>query len=56
MVLIFLNMTELDLDRDILIDIELAENRSNTILAVEDGAAMASFTPSPSKMKILFTI
>jgi hypothetical protein len=34
------------LDRDILIDIELAENRSNTILAVENGAVMASFTPN----------
>jgi len=33
------------LDRDILLDVELAENRSNTIVAVEPGAVMASFTP-----------
>jgi hypothetical protein len=32
------------LDRDILIDIELAQQRSNTIVAVEHGAIMASFT------------
>ncbi|CAF4374435.1 unnamed protein product, partial [Rotaria sordida] len=34
------------LDRDILLDIDLAENRSNTIVAIEPGAAMASFTPT----------
>ncbi|CAF2688319.1 unnamed protein product [Rotaria sp. Silwood2] len=34
------------LDRDILLDIELASNRSNTIVAVEPGAVMASFTPT----------
>jgi hypothetical protein len=34
------------LDRDILLDVELAENRLNTIVAVEPGAIMASFTPS----------
>ena len=34
------------LDRDILIDIELAENRGNTIVALESGAAMAAFTPN----------
>jgi VWA domain-containing protein len=34
------------LDRDILIDIELTQNRSNTILAVEKSAVMASFTPN----------
>ncbi|CAF0841873.1 unnamed protein product [Rotaria sordida] len=34
------------LDRDILIDIELAGNRSNTISAVEPGAVMASFIPT----------
>ncbi|CAF4485146.1 unnamed protein product [Rotaria sp. Silwood2] len=34
------------LDRDILLDINLAENRSNTIVAVESGAVMASFTPN----------
>lgn len=34
------------LDRDILVDIELTENRSNTIVAVEPGAIMASFTPT----------
>ena len=33
------------LDRDILLDIQLTENRSNTIVAVEPGAIMASFTP-----------
>lgn len=33
------------LDRDILLDIQLAENRSNTIVAVEPGAIMASFIP-----------
>ncbi|CAF4316770.1 unnamed protein product [Rotaria sp. Silwood2] len=33
------------LDRDILIDIDLISDRSNTIVAVEPGAAMASFTP-----------
>jgi hypothetical protein len=34
------------LDRDILIDIELTQNRSNTIVAVESDAVMASFTPN----------
>ena len=34
------------LDRDILLDVVMAENRSNTIVAVEPGAVMASFTPS----------
>jgi hypothetical protein len=34
------------LDRDILIDIELSKNRTNTIVAVESGAIMASFTPN----------
>jgi hypothetical protein len=34
------------LDRDILIDIELTQHRSNTILAVESDAVMASFTPN----------
>jgi hypothetical protein len=34
------------LDRDILLDVELAEKRSNTIVAVEPGAVMASFTPN----------
>ncbi|CAF4867107.1 unnamed protein product, partial [Rotaria sp. Silwood1] len=34
------------LDRDILLDIELASNRSNTIIAVEPGAIMVSFTPT----------
>ena len=33
-------------DRDILLDIELIENRSNTVVAVEPGAIMASFTPT----------
>jgi len=34
------------LDRDILLDIELTENHSNTIVAVEPGAIMSSFTPT----------
>lgn len=34
------------LDRDIIMDFELVENRSNTIVAVESGAIMASFTPT----------
>ncbi|CAF1067254.1 unnamed protein product [Rotaria sordida] len=34
------------LDRDILLDVELDEKRSNTIIAVESDAIMASFTPS----------
>lgn len=34
------------LDRDIIMDFELAENRSSTIIAVESGAIMASFTPN----------
>ncbi|CAF1273120.1 unnamed protein product [Adineta steineri] len=34
------------LDRDILVDIELSKNRLNTIVAVESGAVMASFIPS----------
>ncbi|CAF1268248.1 unnamed protein product [Rotaria sordida] len=34
------------LDRDILLDIDLSENRSNTIVAIEPGAVMASFMPT----------
>jgi hypothetical protein len=34
------------LDRDILINIELADKRANTIVAVEPGAVMAVFTPT----------
>ncbi|CAF2920181.1 unnamed protein product [Rotaria sp. Silwood2] len=34
------------LDRDILVDIELIDNHSNTIVTVEPGAVMASFTPT----------
>ena len=34
------------LDRDIIMDFELAENRSSTIIAVESGAIMASFIPN----------
>ena len=34
------------LDRDIIVDIELASGNGNTILAVEKGAVMASFIPS----------
>ncbi|CAF4671164.1 unnamed protein product, partial [Rotaria sp. Silwood2] len=33
-------------DRDIVVDVELENNRSNTIVAVEPGAIMASFTPT----------
>ena len=33
------------LDRDILLNIELASQRANTIVAVESGAMMAAFTP-----------
>ncbi|UJR19056.1 hypothetical protein I4U23_022187 [Adineta vaga] len=34
------------LDRDILLDMQLIEHRSNTILTVENGAMMVSFTPN----------
>jgi hypothetical protein len=34
------------LDRDILINIELTNKRTNTIVAVEPGAVMAAFTPT----------
>jgi len=34
------------LDRDILINIELANKRTNTIAAIEPGAVMAAFTPT----------
>ncbi|CAF1222422.1 unnamed protein product [Rotaria sordida] len=34
------------LDQDILLDIELASNHSNTIVAVEPGAVMTSFIPT----------
>lgn len=34
------------LDRDILVNIELADKRTNTIIAVEPGAVMAAFTPT----------
>ncbi|CAF0897560.1 unnamed protein product [Adineta steineri] len=34
------------LDRDILVDINLIENHSNTILAIESNALMVSFTPN----------
>ncbi|CAF0906929.1 unnamed protein product [Adineta steineri] len=34
------------LDRDILLDIHLSEDRSNTILAIESNALMVSFTPN----------
>ncbi|CAF4292451.1 unnamed protein product [Rotaria sp. Silwood2] len=33
------------LDRDILVDLELIENHSNAIVAVESGAVMVSFLP-----------
>ncbi|CAF4770630.1 unnamed protein product, partial [Rotaria sp. Silwood2] len=39
------------LDRDILLDIELASNRSNTIAVMEPGAVMASFTPTEEDCK-----
>ncbi|CAF2945789.1 unnamed protein product [Rotaria sp. Silwood2] len=34
------------LDRDVLLDNDLTENRSNTIVAIEPGAVIASFTPT----------
>ncbi|CAF2933261.1 unnamed protein product [Rotaria sp. Silwood2] len=39
------------LGRDILLDIELASNHSNTIVAVEPGAVMASFIPTEGDCK-----
>ena len=39
------------LDRDIIIDLEFSEHRSNTILTVEAGAIMASFTPTNEECK-----
>ena len=44
--LITFSQENIHLDRDILINIELNEKRSNTILAVESGAVMAVFTPT----------
>jgi hypothetical protein len=41
------------LDRDILLDIELIENHSNTIVAIEPGAVMASFTPNENDCRII---
>ncbi|CAF3415397.1 unnamed protein product, partial [Rotaria sp. Silwood2] len=40
------SQTNTHLDRDILVDIELIDNRSNTIVAIEQGAVMVSFTPT----------
>ena len=39
------------LDRDILLNIELASKRTNTIVAVEPGAVMASFTPTEEECR-----
>ncbi|CAF1058007.1 unnamed protein product [Adineta steineri] len=39
------------LDRDIIIDLELSEHQSNTILTIEVGAIMASFTPTNEECK-----
>jgi hypothetical protein len=36
----------IDLDRDILINVELAEKQMNTILTIESNAAMATFIPT----------
>ena len=44
--LVTLGQQNIHLDRDILLDIDLSETRSNTIVAVEAGAVMASFTPT----------
>ena len=44
--LITFSQENIHLDRDILINVELNEKRSNTILAVESGAVMAVFTPT----------
>jgi len=41
------------LDRDILLDIELIENHSNTIVAIEPGAVMASFTPTKNDCRVV---
>jgi hypothetical protein len=41
------------LDRDIILDIELDKNRSNTIVAVESGAIMASFTPTEHDCRLV---
>lgn len=41
------------LDRDIIMDFELAENRPNTIVAVESGALMASFTPTEEDCRLV---
>jgi len=38
--------TDTHLDRDILINIELASKRNSTILAIEEGAVMVAFTPT----------
>ncbi|CAF3386301.1 unnamed protein product [Rotaria sp. Silwood2] len=40
------------LDRDILVDIELAKTRPNTIVAIEQGAIMASFTPTEEDCRL----
>jgi hypothetical protein len=40
------------LDRDILLDVKLAEKRSNTILAIEPGAVMASFMPTEEDCRV----
>lgn len=42
--LVEFSQQETHLDRDILVDIELLENHSNTIVAVESGAVMAAFS------------
>ena len=39
------------LDRDIILNIELASKRTNTIVAVESGAVMASFTPTEEECR-----
>lgn len=43
------------LDRDIILDLELFEDRPNTILAVETNAIMASFTPTNEEYNRVLT-
>ncbi|CAF5079707.1 unnamed protein product [Rotaria sp. Silwood1] len=44
--LVTLTQQEIELDRDIIIDVELSDVRRNTIAAIDNGAVMISFIPS----------